>query len=215
MYKYLLFDLDGTITDSGEGIINSAIYALGKVGITIKDKRELFPFIGPPLYVSFKEIYHVKEELIPYAIECYREDYDSKGLYENKLYDGIVEVLETLYKSGYQIVLATSKPEHLALKILDYFQLSKYFTFVCGAVKNVRTSKTDVIAHALNSLNIKDKKTVVMIGDRKYDVIGAHDNNIDCIAAIYGGYSSEDEFVEEKPEYRANYPLQILEILKK
>ena len=111
MIKYILFDLDGTLTDSGTGIINSAIYALGKFGITIKDRKELFPFIGPPLSESFRDLFGIPEEQVPLAIQYYREDYNVKGIYENEIYEGIRETLEELTNLGYKLIIATSKPD--------------------------------------------------------------------------------------------------------
>lgn len=213
MYKYVFFDLDGTLTDSGTGIINSAIYALGKFGITIKDRKELFPFIGPPLNESFRDLFHIPEEQIPLAIKYYREDYNVKGIYENEVYEGVEELLEELFKKGIKIVLATSKPENLAKIVLDHFNLTKYFTFISGAVKDVRITKQEVIKHALDANSIKDVSEVIMVGDRKYDVIGARENNIKSIVVLYGGYSTMEEFVGNEPDYFVEKPLNILDLV--
>ena len=153
MYKYVFFDLDGTLTDSGPGIINSAIYALGKFGITITDRKQLFPFIGPPLNESFRDLFGIPEDQVPLAIQYYREDYNVKGIYENEVYEGIRETLEALYNAGVKLIIATSKPDYLAQIVLDHFDLAKYFTYVSGAVKDVRITKTDVILHALDKFS--------------------------------------------------------------
>ena len=128
MIKYVLFDLDGTLTDSGPGIINSAIYALGKFGITIKDRKELFPFIGPPLSESFRDLFGIPEDQVPLAIKYYREDYNVKGIYENEPYEGICETLEQLCDMGLKLVIATSKPDYLAEVVLNHFDLMNHMT---------------------------------------------------------------------------------------
>ena len=214
MIKYVLFDLDGTLTDSGPGIINSAIYALGKFGITIKDRKELFPFIGPPLSESFRDLFGIPEEQIPLAIKYYREDYNVKGIYENEPYEGIRETLEKLCEMGLKLIIATSKPDCLAEVVLNHFDLAKYFTYVSGAVKDVRSTKEEVIKHALEYNNITSLDEVIMVGDRKFDVIGARQNNIPVIAALYGGYASDDEFIITKPDYLASNPLEIVKIIQ-
>ena len=214
MIKYILFDLDGTLTDSGTGIINSAIYALGKFGITIKDRKELFPFIGPPLSESFRDLFGIPEEQVPLAIKYYREDYNVKGIYENEVYDGIRETLEELTNLGYKLIIATSKPDYLAEIVLKHFDLIKYFSYISGAVKDIRSTKFEVINHALIYNNISNLDEVIMVGDRKYDVIGANENNIRSIAVLYGGYSTMEEFIEFPPTYFAKTPKDIVSIVE-
>lgn len=214
MIKYILFDLDGTLTDSGTGIINSAIYALGKFGITIKDRKELFPFIGPPLSESFRDLFGIPEEQVPLAIQYYREDYNVKGIYENEVYEGIRETLEELTNLGYKLIIATSKPDYLAEIVLKHFDLIKYFSYISGAVKDIRSTKFEVINHALTYNNIASLDEVIMVGDRKYDVIGANENNIRSIAVLYGGYSTMEEFIEFPPTYFARTPKDIINIVE-
>lgn len=214
MIKYILFDLDGTLTDSGTGIINSAIYALGKFGITIKDRKELFPFIGPPLSESFRDLFGIPEEQVPLAIQYYREDYNVKGIYENEVYEGIRETLEELTNLGYKLIIATSKPDYLAEIVLKHFDLIKYFSYISGAVKGVRSTKYEVVNHALTYNNISNLDEVIMVGDRKYDVIGANENNIRSIAVLYGGYSTMEEFIEFPPTYFARTPKDIINIVE-
>lgn len=214
MIKYILFDLDGTLTDSGTGIINSAIYALGKFGIAIKDRKELFPFIGPPLSESFRDLFGIPEEQVPLAIQYYREDYNVKGIYENEVYGGIRETLEELTNLGYKLIIATSKPDYLAEIVLKHFDLIKYFSYISGAVKDIRSTKFEVINHALTYNNISNLDEVIMVGDRKYDVIGANENNIRSIAVLYGGYSTMEEFIEFPPTYFARTPKDIINIVE-
>lgn len=214
MYKYAFFDLDGTLTDSGPGIINSAIHALSKFGIEIKDKKELYPFIGPPLSESFRDMFHLNEEEVILAIKYYREHYKIHSLIDgNSVYEGIVELLEELKNHGVKLVVATSKPVHLANEVLEHFGLIKYFDFISGAEKDVRIHKHEVIAYALETLNIKNLDEVIMIGDRKYDVIGARKNGLKCIGILYGGYSTLEEFIEVKADYIVNKPNDIINIV--
>lgn len=195
-YKYLLFDLDGTITDSEAGITRCVEYALNYFGIQVKDLHELSPFIGPPLLDSFKDFYNFTDEQAVVATEKYRERYTDKGIYENKLYPGIKELLAQAEQQGKTVILATSKPEIFARRILDYFELSNYFSFIAGSgLDGSLHTKTDVINYILQSNNITDLDTVVMIGDRKHDIIGAKDAGIDSIGVLYG-FGNYDELAQ-------------------
>lgn len=186
-YQYLLFDLDGTITDSETGITRCVEYALNHFGIRVNNLSELSPFIGPPLLDSFKEFYNFTDEQAVIAAEKYRERYTDKGIYENELYPGIKELLAEAHRKDRTVILATSKPEVFAKRILDYFELSSYFSFVAGSgLDGSLHTKTDVINHILRSNDIKDLSTVVMIGDRKHDIIGANNVGIDSVGVLYG-----------------------------
>lgn len=186
-YKYLLFDLDGTITDSETGITRCVEYALNYFGIQVNDMRELSPFIGPPLLDSFKDFYHFTDEQAIIATAKYRERYTDKGIFENELYPGIKELLADAQRKDKTVILATSKPEIFAKRILAYFELNSYFSFVAGSgLDGSLHTKTDVINHILQSNNITELSTVVMIGDRKHDIIGAKNVGIDSIGVLYG-----------------------------
>lgn len=192
-YNYILFDLDGTLADPGIGITNSVAFALKKYGIEVSDKRRLFSFVGPPLIDSFMKYYGFSKEKAIKAVEYYREYYTVKGIFENKLYEGIPQMLENLQKNGKKIVLATSKPDVFANKILKHFSIDKYFYFVAGAtIDETRTQKQEVIAYALERCGITDKKDVIMVGDRKYDIIGAKLCSVDSLGVLYG-YGSKEE----------------------
>lgn len=193
MKKYILFDLDGTLTDPKEGIINSIIYALNKYGINTNNREDLIKFIGPPLADSFSEYFGFEKEQALEAISFYREYFSVKGIFENSVYEKVEEMLCKLKSQGKTVILATSKPEEFALKILDYFNIKKYFDFVCGSLlDNTRTDKYEVIEFALKSLSILDKNLAVMIGDRKHDIIGAKRSGIDSVGVTYG-YGSYEE----------------------
>ena len=187
MYDIVLFDLDGTLTDPGEGITNSVAYALKKFNIIVEDKTELYNFIGPPLIDSFMKYYGMNYEDGLKAVEYYREYFGVTGIFENHVFDGIHEMLERVKKSGRTISLATSKPEVYAKRILEHFDLKKYFDFVGGATMDEsRSKKSDVIKHTLQQLGVTDKSRVVMVGDRHHDIDGANQNGLDSIGVLFG-----------------------------
>ena len=195
MFDIILFDLDGTLTDSGKGITNSVAYALTKFGLKYESKESLRCFIGPPLIRSFVSNFGVTEEEGRRLVELYREYYSVEGIFENDVYDGIPALLEDLTKNGKKLVLATSKPEHYAEKILTHFDLAKYFSVVAGATMDEkRTEKDDVIRYAIEKAEIGDVSKAVMIGDREYDVLGAKKFQIASIGVLYG-YGSREELM--------------------
>ena len=192
-YQYLLFDLDGTLTDPGEGITNSVAYALEKFGICVADKTTLHPFIGPPLVESFIQFYGFSREDAARAVDSYREYFRDRGIFENVPYAGITEVLEKLQAAGKTLIVATSKPEPFARRIMEHFGLDKYFTYVAGASFDAaRSEKWDVIEYALATMNITDRADAVMIGDRKHDIIGAQKTGLDSVGVLWG-YGSREE----------------------
>lgn len=187
MYDIVLFDLDGTLTDPGEGITNSVAYALNKFGIKVNDKSELYNFIGPPLIDSFMKYYGMSYDDGLKAVEYYREYFGVTGIFENTMFDGIPDLLDTIKKSGRTISLATSKPEQYAVRILEHFNLTQYFDFVGAATMDeTRSKKADVIDYTLKQLSITDKSKVVMVGDRHHDIEGAKQNGIDSIGVLVG-----------------------------
>ena len=209
MYQYVLFDLDGTLTDPGLGITNSVMYALRKFGINVSDRSQLYPFIGPPLRDSFRVYYGFSDEQCERAVRYYREYFKKSGMFENEVYDGICELLTRLKASGRTLVVATSKPEVFALEILRHFDLYKYFDFVAGATLNdVRNQKAYIIKYALETLNITEKTSAIMIGDRKHDIIGAKETGLDSIGVLYG-YGTYDELKNAGATYIADTPADI------
>ncbi len=194
-YETILFDLDGTITDPALGITTSVAYALDHFGNQYSDLKSLETFIGPPLREQFMEYTGVDVHMGEEYVKKYREYYAVKGIYENKVYHGIAEMLEELKKEGKQIVLATSKPEKFAAIILEHFNLMQYFDFVAGALMtNERTKKDEVIAYALNNIE-HDLKTTIMVGDRYHDIEGARKFGIDTIGVTFG-YGTKQELSE-------------------
>ena len=199
-YKNILFDLDGTITDPALGITNSVMYALEKYGIKVKERSELYKFIGPPLAGSFSEYFGFSKEEAVRAVEIYREYFSKKGLFENKVYPGIEKMLAKLKNSGAKIYLATSKPEVFAKQIIEHFNLDKYFTAISGSELNGnRVEKEAVIEYVLKNYNID---SAVMVGDRSFDIIGAKKNGIDSVGVLYG-YGDKEELAEAGADYIA------------
>jgi phosphoglycolate phosphatase len=194
MAEYILFDLDGTLTDSGLGIVNCVKYALDKLNISYAGKN-LSKFVGPPLMESFKEEFGFSHEQAERGVELYRERFKDIGIFENILYDGIPECLCRLKSAGKKIILATSKPEVFAIRILEHFNISEYFDFVSGSLmNNTRDGKAEVIENAINSFKI-DLSSAIMVGDRKFDVIGARAFNIETVGVLWG-YGTKEELSE-------------------
>ncbi len=211
MYKYILFDLDGTVADSAEGVTNSVYYALSHMGIEVADKSELKKFIGPPLSSSFKEFYNFSEDQIKKGTALYREYYTDKGINEATIFDGIEPLLHELKTCGRKIILATSKPEVFAVKIIENFGVSEYFDVIAGStLDEERNTKTKVIEYALEKAGVTDLSEALMIGDRKHDVIGANETGIRCAYILYG-YGNR----EEAEEYNADYILDTVNDLEK
>jgi len=196
VYNLVLFDLDGTLTNSGEGIINSVSFALTHFGIHVTDSEELRRFVGPPLWSSFREFYGFDERQVAEAVEKYREYYNEKGIFENKLYDGIVEVLRQLKLTDAKLAVATSKPTKYAKIILDHFGISRYFDLILGSeMDGTRSDKGEVVGCVLSELDADRNMITVMVGDRKHDIIGAKVHNIDSIGVLWG-YGDRTELEE-------------------
>jgi len=192
-YRYVLFDLDGTLTDPGEGITNSVAYALAKYGIAVEDKTALYAFIGPPLIDSFRKFYGFSEEQARQAVEFYREYYRDRGMFENGVYAGIEQMLEKLCNAGLTLAVATSKPEVFARQILAHYGLDGFFAFVGGSnLDGSRTKKSEVIAYVMDTLSITDRDSVIMVGDREHDIIGANKCGVASVGVTYG-YGSHEE----------------------
>ncbi len=186
-YTNLLFDLDGTLTDSEEGIVKCVQHSLRPFGIEENDAFVLRSFIGPPLRDSYKRLYGFTEEQITAAIDLFHVRFDAVGKFENRPYNGIAELLSRLKDTGCRLMLATSKPEHFAQQIMDHFELAPYFDFICGAVgEGERQEKQDVIREILRIYPLLNRDNTIMIGDRKYDVEGAARCGLDCIGVSYG-----------------------------
>lgn len=212
-YKYILFDLDGTLTDPKVGITKSVQYALAKNGIENALLSELEKFIGPPLKESFIEFYSFDEKTAVESVEYFREYFKDKGIFENEVYEGIPEMLRELRNLNAVIAVATSKPTVFAERILEYFDLIKYFDIVVGSnLDGTRTNKAEIIDFVIKELGIERQEEIIMIGDRKYDIIGAQKNNIHSIGVAYG-YGSKEEIESSKPTYMVSSVEELNELM--
>ena len=191
--KYILMDLDGTITNPAEGITRCFEYALNHFGIEVENRSSLEQFIGPPLRTSFMEGFGFDEEKAELAVAKYRERFLPTGMYENVVYEGMEQALQALKAAGKVLIVATSKPEHMAKKILAHFHLDGYFDDICGSCDDAkRNEKEEVIRYALEKHDITDLSDVLMVGDRKFDVIGAAKCGLKCMGVLYG-FGDEEE----------------------
>jgi len=212
-YEYVLFDLDGTLTESAPGIINSVSYALQKFGIEVQNKETLKRFVGPPLSDAFENFYGFSHAQATKAIEYYREYFKDKGIYENSLYDGIPELLKALSEAGLKLIIATSKPELFAKRIAAHFGIDKYFSAVIGATMDGSLSaKQDIIARVIATQKLSEKESVIMVGDRHHDIEGAKSNGIDSIGVLYG-YGSRNELENAGATYIASTPHDVKKFL--
>ena len=210
MKKTILFDLDGTLTDSGEGIINCAILALEHFKLPIPDRETLRVFVGPPLHESFVR-FGVPADKAEEAVAVYRSRYVPTGMFENVPYPGIRELLEALKGQGHTLYVATSKPEWMAVEILKKFQLDGYFDLICGATMDTsRTEKSQVIAYLLEQTG--DVSHAVMVGDTKYDVLGAAEHRIPTVGVAWG-YGTVEDMQSAGAAAIANTTQELLELL--
>lgn len=218
MYQYILFDLDGTLTDPKIGITTCVQYALHKMGIEEPDPDRLEPFIGPPLIDSFREFYGMNEEEAVRAVEYYRERFSTVGLFENEVYSGIPELLARLKKDGRKLAIASSKPTVYVKKILEYFSIYEYFDIIVGSeLDGTRCRKEEVVEEALEQLSADDKfrkRDAVMIGDRKFDIEGAKAHQIPSIGVNYG-YAIDNELVEAGADCVVGNVKELSEVLLK
>lgn len=214
MKKTLLFDLDGTIIDSGPGITTCAQYALQHFEIEEPDLSKLKFFVGPPLMDSFQGHYGFSESQAHEAVEKYRERYHKTGIFECELYEGAAEVLRNLKQKGYQIALASSKPESSCKQILEHFDILKLFDEVVGAEMNgPRNAKKDVLLEALRRLE-KTAAECILIGDTRYDAIGAAEMSMECIGVSYG-YGTKEELENEGAKVVLNHIKEVEAYLEK
>ncbi len=211
MYKAILFDLDGTLTESGDGITRSVQYALEKIGKPEPDVEKLEVFIGPPLKEQFMRYAGINEEMAAQAVEFYRERYAITGIYENRLYPGVEEMLAELKRKGYLLAVTSSKPEFFVMQILDYFRIYEYFDVIVGSeMGGKRSKKAEVIEETLVRLKLQDhREQVIMVGDKEHDVFGAREAGLDCIAVTYG-YGTSEEIEAAKPVYKADSTADVL-----
>lgn len=210
----ILFDLDGTLTDSGEGIMNAVRYTLERYEKEATEE-ELRSFIGPPLQTQFEQFLKVSEEEGKRAVSIYREYYTKRGIYENKVYPGIPDVLKQLKQAGFRLCIATSKPEKFAVQIAEHFNFAQYFDRIGGALMDGnRTKKREVIEYVLTEKQIGDQREgILMVGDRKHDICGAKQTGLRSMGVLYG-YGSQEELETAGADWIVETPEDIWSILK-
>lgn len=219
MFNYILFDLDGTLTDPKLGITSSVQYALRALGIEEPSLEKLEPFIGPPLADSFEEFYGLKEEQVEMAIAKYRERFRDQGIYENEIYPGIAEMLAALKANGKKLSIASSKPTPFVERILDYFDIRMYFDHIIGSnLDGTRSRKEEVVGEALRQMlpagmtPAEKKASVAMVGDRKFDIEGAREHGITSVGVSFG-YAPEGELEQAGADYIVDTVDALLEVL--
>ena len=204
-YTTVLFDLDGTLVDSGIGVTNAATYAIEKLGMTPPPRQELFKFIGPPLPHSFRDFCGFDNATTDIAVEYFREYYAEKGILECTMYEGVIELMKSLKQKGYELGLATSKPEIFAKRVVESKGILPHLDFLAGAStdEKTRATKDAVIKYALTLCKEKDRSKILMVGDRHFDVNGAAAFGIDAVGVTFG-YGSYDELEEAGAKYIVN-----------
>lgn len=215
MYTHIFFDLDGTLTDPAQGITNSFIHALKYYGLPIPTYEELCKLIGPPLPYSFEVNFGFDHDKAMEAVGKYREYFADRGLFENKVYPGIPELLQKLKAQGKHLLVATSKPQEYSIKILEHFNLAQYFDYICGSLMDEsRSKKSEVIAYALECCGLGEgsKDKVLMVGDRFHDLEGAKANGIKSCGVLFG-YGSRQELEDAGADYIAKDIQSLLKIL--
>ncbi|MCQ2537290.1 MAG: HAD hydrolase-like protein [Lachnospiraceae bacterium] len=212
MIKYVLVDLDGTITNSEEGVTKSIQYALHHYGIEVEDCKQLRKYIGPPITWSFADA-GIPTEKVDEAIEKYRERYNKYGIYEAYIYDGIPEMLKKLHEEGKKLILATSKPLHFAKIVMQHFGVDVLMDELCGADSDRnRNQKWEVIDYILKENNITDKSEVLMVGDTRFDVEGANICGIKTCGVLWG-FGSRESLEKEGAAYIAETPEEVAKLI--
>lgn len=213
-YKYVIFDFDGTVANSSEGVSASICYALESFGIPIPPEDVMIKFFGPPLVNGFMDNVGVDEETAVALTAKYRELYTDNAMYLLELYDGVRELLEKLKVNGIKIGIASSKPKKFFDKLLEKLEITDYFSAICGAEMDAKDNgKKEIIENSIKQLGAKNLDEVIMVGDRMFDIEGAHQAGLKCIAVTYG-FGTREEFEEYDAEYIVDTPEEIMNIVK-
>lgn len=213
-YDYVIFDFDGTVTDTGEGILKSLQYSFEQMGNEVPDLSDLKKFIGPPIHYSYVNFYGIDESEVEQYITKYRERYKKIGIYECFVYDGMLETLKTLRENGVKLGIASSKPIKLVYDVMEYLRLTEYFDAVVGTQfdDSNHPGKTDLVLQSMAKLGDKDKKRTLMVGDRYFDIDGAAGAGVDSVGVTYG-YGSREEFKEHNATYIVDTPEEVIKIV--
>ena len=213
-FDYVIFDFDGTVADTGEGILKSLQYSFVAMGDEAPDLSDLTKFIGPPVYYSYTTFYGISEDKVDMYVKKYRERYSEKGIYESKVYDGLKELIISLKEKDIKVGIASSKPERLIYAVADYLEITALFDAIVGVKSDnsKHSTKAGLISQAMADMGAKDKDKVLMVGDRCFDIDGAHEAGIKCCGALWG-FGSEEEFKAHNAEYIADHPTEILNFI--
>ena len=213
-FDYVIFDFDGTVADTGEGILKSLQYSFVAMGDPAPDLSDLKKFIGPPVYYSYRTFYGISEDRVDLYVKKYRERYSKKGIYESKVYDGIRELIISLKEKDIKVGIASSKPERLIYAVADYLQITNLFDAIVGVKSDnsKHSSKAGLITQAMEDMGAADKNKVLMVGDRMFDIDGAHDAGVKCCGALWG-FGDRPEFEEHNAEFIVDKPAEILQIV--
>ena len=213
-FDYVIFDFDGTVADTGEGILKSLQYSFVAMGDPAPELKDLEKFIGPPVYYSYTHFYGVPEEKVDLYVKKYRERYREKGVFESKVYVGLVELINSLKENGIKVGIASSKPESLIHSVGDYLEITDLFDAIVGVKtdNSKHSSKAGLITQAMSDLGATDKNKVLMVGDRCFDIDGAHEAGVKCCAALWG-YGDEEEFKAHKADFIVKHPKEIENLL--
>lgn len=214
IYNHVLWDLDGTITEPSKGIFASLHYALKAFNCDVEGDEPLRKFIGPPLMDSFQNFCGMDEQTARLAMEKYRELYAEEGIFQCKVYDGVPELMAKIAASGKKNYLATSKPEVFARKLMDHFGLSQYIEFIGGSdIEETRVQKWDIINYVIESCKLGNKKDqMILIGDRKFDILGAKKCGIQAVGILWG-FGSKQEFRENGAELICETPFDVERVI--
>lgn len=214
MFRYVIFDFDGTVVDTGEGILKSLQYSFEQMGSEVPDMSDLKRFIGPPIHYSFTHYYGVSEEEVGEYIKKYRERYTVKGIYECELYEGILELIDSLKNLGIKVGIASSKPLRLIYNVADYLGITERFDAIVGVRidDSNHSTKTGLILEAMELMGADDKNEVLMVGDRLYDIEGAKGAGVKSCGALWG-YGSEEEFRQYEADYIVKQAKDVLELV--
>lgn len=213
-FDYVIFDFDGTVADTGEGILKSLQYSFVAMGDPAPDLSDLKNFIGPPVYYSYTTFYGIEEDKVDLYVKKYRERYSEKGIYESKVYDGVRELIVSLKEKDIKVGIASSKPERLIYAVADYLQITNLFDAIVGVKSDnsKHSSKAGLITQAMEDMGATDKNKVLMVGDRMFDIDGAHGAGIKCCGALWG-FGDKPEFEEHNAEFIVEKPEEILQIV--
>ena len=213
VFDYLIFDFDGTVADTGEGILKSLQYSFVAMGDPEPELSDLKKFIGPPVFYSYTHFYGISEDRVDLYVKKYRERYREKGIYESKVYDGLKDLLVSLKEKNIKVGIASSKPENLIYSVSDYLGITDMFDVIVGVKSDnsKHSTKAGLIAQAMQELGAQDKNTVLMVGDRLFDIDGAHEAGLKCCGALWG-YGDEEELKEHNADFIVRLPEEIEKI---